>query len=71
MRRRFQHLFDNEAVLQSVLVQLLRRIPGIEGVQLTHGTQELGKDIVFGDSDLDGLRISSAIAMESVFTAAK
>ena len=44
---RFQHLFDNEAVLRSVLVQLLRRIPEIEGVQLTHGTQELGKDIVF------------------------
>lgn len=39
--------FSSEAVLQQALVGLLERMPGIERVQILHGQQEYGKDIVF------------------------
>jgi hypothetical protein len=44
---RFQRLFANEADLRNALAMLLRAMPEIEGVQITHGTQEIGKDIIF------------------------
>jgi hypothetical protein len=44
---RFEHLFVNEDELRKAIVGLLWKMPGVSGVHLTHGTQELGKDIVF------------------------
>src|SRR5262245_59600179 len=39
--------FSSEGQLRQVIVKLLMRMPDIYDVQLTHGTQEYGKDIVF------------------------
>lgn len=47
---RFQSLFSNESELTKTLASLLRRLPNISGVQITHGPRELGKDIVFYSS---------------------
>jgi len=44
---RFQHLFGNEDDLRHAIVGLFQRMEGISSVQMTHGTQELGKDVVF------------------------
>jgi len=43
----FASAFVSEADLRNRLRTLISRIDGNEGVQITHGTQELGKDIVF------------------------
>lgn len=39
--------FDSERVLQQAIAALLNRVPGVHAVQLLHGQQEYGKDIVF------------------------
>jgi hypothetical protein len=43
----FAESFDDEAALRGAIQDLLNRMPGVSGVQLTHGTQEFGKDLVF------------------------
>ena len=39
--------FPSEEILRQAVAALLTRIPGVSGVQITHGSQEYGKDIVF------------------------
>ncbi len=39
--------FSSEALLQQAVAGLLTRMPDISGVQILHGTQEYGKDVVF------------------------
>lgn len=39
--------FDNEAALRGAIHDLLLHMPTTKSVQVTHGSQELGKDIVF------------------------
>jgi hypothetical protein len=43
----FAESFDDEAALRGAIQDLLIRMPGVSGVQLTHGSQEFGKDLVF------------------------
>ena len=46
----FAESFEDEAALRGAIQDLLNRMPGLFGVQLTHGTQEFGKDLVFESS---------------------
>lgn len=39
--------FTNENALQQAIAGLLTRLPNIEGVQITQGAREMGKDIIF------------------------
>ena len=39
--------FPSEEILRQAVAALLTRVPGVSGVQITHGSQECGKDIVF------------------------
>jgi hypothetical protein len=43
----FSSTFENESHLRTALVGLLERMPNTSDIRLTHGTLELGKDIVF------------------------
>lgn len=45
--REFERMLSSEALLQQAVAGLLARIPGVDGVQLTHGPSECGKDIIF------------------------
>jgi len=44
---RFAEAFKSEEALRKDLATLLNKMPHTQGVQITHGTQEYGKDIVF------------------------
>jgi len=44
---RFAEAFKSEDVLRKHLATLLNKMPHTQGVQITHGTHEYGKDIVF------------------------
>jgi hypothetical protein len=44
---RFSEAFKSEDELRKHLSTLLKRMPHTQGVQITHGPQEYGKDIVF------------------------
>jgi hypothetical protein len=46
--------FKNEADLRDAIRILLGKMPGVRDVQMTHGVQELGKDIVFYAPDFMG-----------------
>jgi hypothetical protein len=52
--QQFIKSFPNEAQLRETLIKLFTRIPGITGIQHTHGTQEYGKDIIFYARDAIG-----------------
>jgi hypothetical protein len=43
----FRNAFTNEAVLREALQELFTRLPNIKAVQVTHGSDEYGKDLVF------------------------
>jgi len=45
--QRFAEAFRSEDELRKHLATLLNRMPHAQGVQITHGTQEYGKDIIF------------------------
>lgn len=62
---RFESLFENENNLRKAIASLLRRTPGITGVQLTHGPQEIGKDIVFYSSGPLGERRLNACVIKN------
>jgi hypothetical protein len=47
---RFIQSFKTEASLHNATAALLSRMPNIEGVHITHGTQEYGKDVIFRTS---------------------
>lgn len=44
--------FSSETVFQQAIANLLRKIPGISNVEITHGAQEYGKDIVFSSKEV-------------------
>ena len=50
----FVRLFKDEADLREKVAALFRKMPRTQGVQITHGSQELGKDIVFYSQDAIG-----------------
>src|SRR2546423_1082214 len=43
----FQRFLTSEALLQQAIAGLLSRMPNIDGVQILHGANEFGKDIIF------------------------
>jgi len=45
--KRLVDLMDSERLLQQAIAGMLSRLPGIQGVQILHGAQEAGKDVVF------------------------
>src|SRR6266851_1458014 len=61
--QRFSQAFESEADLRNQLFTLLTKM-GNEGVQITHGTQEYGKDIVFYSLDAVGSRILNACVVK-------
>lgn len=66
---RFQRLFKDEADLRNALAMLFRAIPGIQGVQITHGTQELGKDLIFyAAGALKERRLNACVVKNSKIT---
>jgi hypothetical protein len=50
----FLRAFKKEPDLREAVRALLGKMPGVRDVQLTHGTQEFGKDIVFFAPDFMG-----------------
>jgi hypothetical protein len=50
----FVALFKDEADLREKIAALFRKMPRTQGVQITHGSQELGKDIIFFSEDSIG-----------------
>lgn len=50
----FLKAFKKEADLRDAIRILLGKMPGVRDVQLTHGVQEIGKDIVFYAPDFMG-----------------
>jgi hypothetical protein len=57
--------FQNEGLLQQAIAGLLERMPEIEGVQILHGAQEYGKDIVFRGPGPIGERITCACVVKN------
>jgi hypothetical protein len=45
--KRFAALFETEEKLRDQVATVLSKFPGVTGVRITHGSQEIGKDIVF------------------------
>jgi hypothetical protein len=43
----FTDAFEDETALRGALHDLLTRLPNVRSVQVTHGAQELGKDLIF------------------------
>ncbi len=60
---RFSQAFESEADLRNQLATLLTKM-GNEGVQITHGTQEYGKDIIFYSLDGFGSRVLNACVVK-------
>jgi len=51
---KFAKAFKTESYLRQNLAELFSRTPRIQGVQITHGQQEYGKDIIFYSEDAFG-----------------
>ena len=49
--RNFSASFDSEAHVRQALRTLLSKMPNVSGAEITHGTLELGKDLVFYSKD--------------------
>src|SRR5882672_7814404 len=47
----FSKAFTSEDVLRKQISQILSKIKGNAGVEITHGAQEYGKDIIFYSRD--------------------
>ena len=45
--QQFAAMFKNEKDLQDAIASVLRKVPGVSGVEITQGTHEHGKDLVF------------------------
>jgi hypothetical protein len=45
--QQFAAMFENEVDLQRAIASTLRKMPGVSGVEITQGTHEHGKDIIF------------------------
>jgi hypothetical protein len=43
----FAGMFKDEGELRKAIASMLRKIEGVTGVEITHGTREHGKDIIF------------------------
>ena len=57
--------FKSEEQLRQAIAKLLVRIPGIHGVQITHGSQEYGKDIIFWSSGPLGENVLCACVIKN------
>jgi hypothetical protein len=57
--------FRTEELLRQAIAGLLERMPGMTGVQITHGTQEYGKDIVFRSTGPMGERTTCACVVKN------
>lgn len=57
--------FNSESELLHALGGLLTRIPGISGIRITHGVQELGRDLVFLSQSPLGEAILSACLVKN------
>jgi hypothetical protein len=66
---RFVRLFENEEKLREQVATLLSKFPGVTGVRITHGSQELGKDIVFfAQSGLDEKALHACVVKNGRIT---
>src|ERR1700722_4801471 len=61
----FAEAFRNEADLQERLATLFSKFPGAQGVRVTQGTQEYGKDIIFYSQDAIGDWILNACVVKN------
>jgi hypothetical protein len=69
--KRFAEAFADEAELRAAIVTLLTKMPGITGVQETHGTLEHGKDIVFYNTGAMGeLHLNACVIKNSKISGA-
>ena len=65
----FAKLFKNESDLREKLAVLFRKMPQTQGVRITHGTVERGKDIVFHSKDaLGGWLLNACVVKNSQIT---
>lgn len=63
-RRRRITAIAGELELHVVLESLFRRMPGVEWAEVTHGTQEFGKDLVFCATDVLGDRDYTGVVVK-------
>jgi hypothetical protein len=63
--QRFAESFRTEADLRERLATLFSKMPGIQGVQITHGPQEYGKDIILYSQDAIGDWILNACVVKN------
>ena len=69
--KRFGDIFANETVLRGALHDLFSRLPNVKSVQVTHGSQELGKDLVFTGLGPLGETVHSACVAKNVVISGK
>ena len=62
---RFSSSFADEHALRRAVVALLEKMPGVTAVRDTHGTRELGKDIVFETAGGFGLTSLNACVLKN------
>ena len=63
--QRFAESFRNEAELRERLATLFSKFSNIQGVEVPHGPQEYGKDIVFYSQDAIGDWILNACVVKN------
>jgi len=61
----FAESFRDEAELRERLAGLFPKMPAIQGLQVTHGTQEYGKDLIFYSQDAIGDWILNACVVKN------
>ena len=66
---RFAETFKSEADLRKHLATLLIKMPRTQSVQITHGAQEYGKDIVFYAPDgFENLQLNACVVKNTKIT---
>lgn len=63
--QRFAESFRDEAELRERLATLFSKFPNIQGIQVPHGTQEYGKDIIFYSQDAIGDWVLNACVVKN------
>lgn len=67
----FAESFSDEAQLRERIATLFSKLRRVQGIQITHGTQEYGKDIIFYSLDaLDNLVLHACVVKNGKITGA-
>jgi len=65
----FAALFKDEREVREKLAQMLRNVSGYQGVRITHGTAEFGKDVIFYSSDpIQGFSLNACVVKKDKIT---